>query len=126
MKWFRNLLKGASLTTALFIFQACYGTPAWLSETEVSFKVVSAEDNSPIKDVEVFTRVYNSDLVMGVDLDWNLCGYTEEDGTLDALVGIKEGNDPEFRFKDKEEVYEMKDTVIENLGGVVLVKLQKK
>ena len=27
MKWLHNLLKGASLTTALFIFQACYGMP---------------------------------------------------------------------------------------------------
>lgn len=25
--WFRHLLKGTTLTTALFIFQACYGTP---------------------------------------------------------------------------------------------------
>ena len=28
MKWLRNLLKGMSLTAALFVFQACYGTPA--------------------------------------------------------------------------------------------------
>ena len=27
MKWLRNLLKGISLTGALFVFQACYGTP---------------------------------------------------------------------------------------------------
>ena len=27
MKWLRNILKGASLTAALFVFQACYGTP---------------------------------------------------------------------------------------------------
>lgn len=27
MKWIHNLLKGLSLTSALFIFQACYGTP---------------------------------------------------------------------------------------------------
>ena len=26
-KWIRRILKGASLTTALFVFQACYGTP---------------------------------------------------------------------------------------------------
>lgn len=126
MKWFRNLLKGASLTTALFIFQACYGTPRWLNETEVTFKVVSAEDNAPVKDIEVLTRVYDSDVVEGVDLDWNLCGYTGEDGTLDAYVGVMDGNDPEFRFKDNEEVFALKDTVIENLGGTVLIKLQKK
>ena len=27
MKWLHNLLKGMSLTAALFVFQACYGTP---------------------------------------------------------------------------------------------------
>jgi len=27
MKWLHNLLKGISLTGALFVFQACYGTP---------------------------------------------------------------------------------------------------
>ena len=27
MKCLRNILKGISLTAALFVFQACYGTP---------------------------------------------------------------------------------------------------
>ena len=27
MKWLHNLLRGLSLTGALFVFQACYGTP---------------------------------------------------------------------------------------------------
>jgi len=26
-KWIHHVLKGASLTAALFVFQACYGTP---------------------------------------------------------------------------------------------------
>lgn len=28
-KWIHRILKGASLTGALFVFQACYGTPPW-------------------------------------------------------------------------------------------------
>ena len=28
MKWLPQLLRGTSLATALFVFQACYGTPA--------------------------------------------------------------------------------------------------
>ncbi len=31
-KWLHRALKGASLTTALFVFQACYGTPPGLPE----------------------------------------------------------------------------------------------
>lgn len=27
MKWFRRILRGASATAVLFMFQACYGTP---------------------------------------------------------------------------------------------------
>ena len=27
MKWFRKILRGASATAVLFLFQACYGTP---------------------------------------------------------------------------------------------------
>ena len=42
MGFFRNFLKGASLTTALFVFQACYGTPKWLHDEDMSFRVVSA------------------------------------------------------------------------------------
>lgn len=121
MKWLRNLLKGASLTTALFIFEACYGTPRWLHEVDVCIKVVSAEDESPIKDIDVFTRVYKAE-----GLDWNDCGTTEEDGTLNTIVGKIDGRSPQFRFQDPNEVFVLKDTVISDLGGTILVKLKKK
>jgi len=40
MKWLHNLLKGMSLTAALFVFQACYGTPPgypedWMEEDPI-------------------------------------------------------------------------------------------
>lgn len=47
-RWFRNLLKGISLTGALFVFQACYGSPQMPycpeaeEETEVPADVASA------------------------------------------------------------------------------------
>ena len=44
MKLLRKILKGISLTSVLFVFQACYGTEPALSMEEVMFKVVSAED----------------------------------------------------------------------------------
>ena len=69
MKWLRNILKGISLSSALFVFQACYGTPQWLNDVEVKFKLVSSTDNTPLKDVEISTRVYKSE-----NLDWILCG----------------------------------------------------
>lgn len=122
MGFFRNFLKGASLTTALFIFQACYGTPSWLDETDVSFKVISAEDGSPIKDVSVYTRVYESE-----NLDWNLRGYTNEEGIANVLVGVMEGRSPQLRFEAEGNQYAVKDTVIADLSHsrLIEIKLQK-
>ncbi|MBR5076102.1 MAG: hypothetical protein IKX28_03705 [Bacteroidales bacterium] len=34
-KWIHRGLKGLSLTTALFVFQACYGTPMTAPEEEL-------------------------------------------------------------------------------------------
>ena len=122
MGFFRNFLKGASLTTALFIFQACYGTPSWLDETDVSLKVISAEDGSPIKDVSVYTRVYESE-----NLDWNLRGYTNDEGIANVLVGVMEGCSPQLRFEAEGNQYAVKDTVIAALSHsrLIEIKLQK-
>jgi hypothetical protein len=51
-KWIHRALKGASLTTALFVFQACYGTPPGLdydileqnNETELVEENVAEEE----------------------------------------------------------------------------------
>jgi len=42
MKWLHNLLKGMSLTAALFVFQACYGTPPGYPADLVDEEVVEA------------------------------------------------------------------------------------
>lgn len=120
MKWIHNLLKGAALTSVLFIFQACYGTPEWLHDADVTFKVVSAEDDKPIKDVEIFTRVHANE-----NLDWNLCGYTDEEGTLGATVGYDDESKTQFRFQDKDGAFEIKDTVVVDLSNTIVVKLRK-
>lgn len=49
-KWFRNLLKGVSLTAALFVFQACYGSPQVpqnQEEEELSVEEV-ADETAPL------------------------------------------------------------------------------
>ena len=53
MKWLRNILKGVSLTAALFVFQACYGAPQTLEEdlqesrVETKAEEVPAEEEAP-------------------------------------------------------------------------------
>ena len=56
MKWLHNLLKGLSLTTALFVFQACYGTPEWLHDNALPFKVVDARTGDPLEGVGISSR----------------------------------------------------------------------
>ena len=62
-RWFRNFLKGCSLTTALFIFQACYGTgPGYqrnLAEQEFSFEVTDNEGN-PISNAKIYAKLDES------------------------------------------------------------------
>lgn len=121
MGFFRNFLKGASLTTALFIFQACYGTPEWLHDVDVSFRVVSAEDGKPLDDVGIYSRVYKSS-----NLDWILCGYTNESGVANVMAGVIDGQSPEFRFEAGDSTYAVKDTVIADLRQrEILIRLQK-
>lgn len=43
-KWFRNILKGISLTGALFVFQACYGSPQVPPEVQPESEVEAPAD----------------------------------------------------------------------------------
>ncbi|MBR6003001.1 MAG: hypothetical protein IK045_09105 [Bacteroidales bacterium] len=120
MKWLRNLLKGASLTTALFVFEACYGPPhgGYLEyELPIEFLVVSAEDEKPLKDIKISHKG-------DVESDWYLCGATEEDGRFCTIIDRRDGP-PQFRFNDSENVFAPKDTVLESWDHVIVVKLQK-
>lgn len=52
--WIRNIVGGLSFTTALFVFQACYGTPQDFGlDSFVEGKVVSKTSGEPIKGIKV-------------------------------------------------------------------------
>jgi len=121
MKWLHNLLKGLSLTTALFIFQACYGTPEWLHDSEMSFKVVAAESGDPLEGVNISSRVEAAE-----NLDWIPCGVTDEQGKADVVFGTMDGASPQFRFEMADAEYRVKDTVLTDLQRrVVEIRLVK-
>jgi len=121
MKFFRNFLKGASLTTALFIFQACYGTGEDMREPDVAFKVVSALDGSPIEDVGVYVRASKSG-----NQEWSLCNYTNQAGYALVFARSVAVPEPEFRFADEKGVYAVKDTVIADYyNKSIEIRLQK-
>ncbi len=52
--WFRKLLGGMSLTSAMFIFQACYGTPQDMEpDMQLEGKVVSRASGLPVTGIKV-------------------------------------------------------------------------
>lgn len=120
MKLLRKILKGASLTTALFVFQACYGTPDWLHEESAEFRVVSVEDGSPLDGIAIKSRAQAND-----NLDWILAGYTDESGAAQVYFGYTDYDKPQFRFESEDGEYVVKDTVITQFDHIIKVKLEK-
>ncbi len=52
--WRRKILGGLSLTSALFIFQACYGTPQDFGlDVFIQGQVKSKKSGAPIKNIKV-------------------------------------------------------------------------
>lgn len=122
MKWLRKLLKGASLTTALFVVQACYGIYVDdINDVYLCFHVKSAENDSPLKNVEIKMRNHASP-----DQNWSLLGYTGEAGLMETYVFWEEGSDIEFSFKADGDEYMIKDTVLSKVSSSEIhIKLQK-
>lgn len=121
MKLLRNILKGASLTTALFVFQACYGMLQTDWEDYASFKVVSAEDNTPLENIAVKVKEASS----GSDSDWKIKGYTYEDGTAYVSFGNADYRNSQFRFESEDGTYVAKDTVISDFSHLIQIRLLK-
>ena len=74
--WKRKLLGGLSLTSALFIFQACYGTPQDMGlDIIIEGKVISRQTNMPVKGIRV--SVEDKLQYQFTDIDGKFSFYTE-------------------------------------------------
>ena len=118
MKWIRNLLKGASLTTALFIFQACYGTPWYFDEhgeAPMTFSLVSSERGDPLEGIHILGRIYDQE-------QYHELGTTATDGTCRVSIPyIKNMQGPYIRFEDPHNNFAPKDTTFADLRDRVIV-----
>lgn len=109
MKWFRNLLKGVSLTGALFVFQACYGMyqVSLLDESGIapmSFSLVSGNDGNPIEGI----RILGKSDAMGT---YEELGMTGEDGRCEVQIPYRRNKEgPFLRFEDTGGNFLTKDT----------------
>ena len=72
--WIRKLIGGLSFTTALFVFQACYGTPQdFGADVFIEGLVKSKKTGEPIKGIKVSVA------------DNPQYQYTDEDGEFFIL-----------------------------------------
>lgn len=114
-KWIRNILKGTSLSAALFIFQACYGMPRGFEVYDLGFEVIDSNTLEPIPDVEVFYRESGS-------TTWVSAGKTDRYGKNFLYPFGSESLDLEF----KAENYQIKDTTLTDLSfRVITIKMSE-
>ena len=123
MKILRKLLKGISLTAARFVFQACYGSEEWYSDTNMNFHVVSAEDGSPMSHVKIRSQLQVGDTAQ----DWYLLGYTNDEGNASVWVSPNYSGNSQtlFRFVADDPAYAVKDTIINGYRNTVEIVLSK-
>ena len=126
MKLFRNLLKGLSLTSALFVVQACYGTPQPSmfgegGEAPMSFSLVAEDTGEPLEGI-----VISANRVEGQN-KYEL-GITDADGKCRTTIPyMRNLEGPFLKFEDPEGKYSVKDTVIADLRDrEILIRLEQK
>ena len=117
MKILHNLLKGFSLTGALFVFQACYGMPAPpLTEEQgvapLTFSLVSQQTEEPLEGVRILGAINQ---YQAEDAPTEL-GVTGADGRCTVHIPyIRNMKGPYLRFSDDNGVYAVKDTSLADL-----------
>lgn len=111
MKWIRKVLKGFSLTAAMFVFQACYGTDEAVLPYCMKFHVMDEATGKPIRGIKV------TDLVYGVT------NYTTGEGMV-TVWG--DSTMIRYSFVDNDSVYIPKDTIVNPaLHDTVEILLEK-
>ena len=121
-KWIRNIFKGFCLTSALFVFQACYGTgPDIGNDLYVYGKVTSKKTGKPIKNVRV--SVVNQAAIES-SKQYELMQYdlTREDGTFGLYINDSEKLYASFQANDSK--YADKDTLFSVTNSTVILNIE--
>lgn len=117
--WIRKLIGGLSLTSALFVFQACYGTPQDFGlDLFIEGQVKSKTSGLPIEGIKVSVA--------------NNPQFTMTDGDGKFILVTEMIKDLTLRFQDIDSIqngfYADKDTVMNLPKGMVFldIKLEEK
>ena len=120
MKLLHHILRGSTLATALFIFQACYGMPQDYNQSlqyETTVKVVDANGNT-LEGVKVSLR--NATMT-----DFTEQTATGSDGmaVIDAAVPMES---PALELRFEADGFEAKDLTLEDVNAAeVTIQLDR-
>ena len=124
MKFLHNLLKGASLTGALFVFQACYGMPQSPLDIEggeapMSFSLVSRTTGEPLAGI----RIKGGSWERSREVDE--LGVTDANGRCRVEIPYYRNQEgPFLRFEDPQGAFIVKDTTLTDLRDrEIVIKL---
>ena len=113
-KFFRKLLGGLSLTTAAFIFQACYGSVQDFGhDVYITGNVKSAKTRAPLNGIRI--SVANKPQYSLSAADGSFSFYTDSDG--DCILQFADV-DGELNGK-----FESKDTTLVNPTGSIHLEI---
>ena len=110
----RKFLQGCSLTAAMFVFQACYGTdehyyPGY--RLQMVFHVLDENDNA-IDGI----RLKSFDSPDRAESWYRDHGYSNTEGVVVATAWSEEMPYTTFRFEDEQGRFEHLDTIFSNIS----------
>ena len=112
--WIRKIIGGLSFTSAMFIFQACYGTPQDFGlDLLVEGQVKSKASGLPIKGVKV-------SVVNNIQYE-----YTNEEGKFSFYTEMVENMTIKFQDVDaiQNGMYADRDTVVKSINKKVYLNI---
>lgn len=112
--WRRKLLGGLSLTSALFIFQACYGTPHDFGlDIFIEGQVKSEKTDKPVKGIKVSVS------------DKMQFEYTNEEGKFSFYTETADSYKIIFEDIDSNQngIFVGKDTLLTNINKTVYLDI---
>ena len=112
--WRRKLLGGLSLTSALFIFQACYGTPQDMGlDVFIEGQVKSKKTSLPVKGIKVSVT------------DKMQFEYTNADGKFSLYT--ETADNYKLKFEDIDSnlngLFDVKDTLLTKIDKTVYLRI---
>jgi len=116
--WIKKIIGGLSFTTALFVFQACYGTPQDFGfDSYVEGTVKSRTTDLPINGIRVL--IYAENAINNHYL------YTDEKGYFSLYS--ERGSDVKLRFDDADAdengLFATKDTILYDVTDKVYLNI---